>query len=136
MSDRIVGRGFNFPFTVNERGQMTLTRGNTEIEQSIRLIVGTYPGERVMRPTFGCRIHEIVFEPCNMVTALQAERYITEALYAWEPRINVASVKATPTYEGNNGYLVISIEYAIKETSDPLNLVFPFYLLPDAASGT
>jgi hypothetical protein len=132
MSDTIVGRGFSFPLSLNERGQLALTRGRTEIEQSIRLIISTYPGERVMRPTYGCRVHDIVFEPCNMVTALQAERYITEALYAWEPRINVVSVKATPTYEGNNGYLMIGIEYLIKDQSDPQSMVFPFYLLPDS----
>lgn len=129
MTDNI-GRGFNFPFNLNERGQLALTRGHTEIVQSIRMILSTYPGERVMRPSYGCRIHDLVFEPCNKLTCLIAERYVTEALNAWEPRITLESVVAVPNYESGMGHLVITINYRLKDNQEQQSLIYPFYLTP------
>ncbi|MCA9991733.1 MAG: GPW/gp25 family protein, partial [Anaerolineales bacterium] len=89
MPKDIVGRGWSFPIAINPQGGLSLTDENSEIVQAIRIILMTAPGQRVMRPTFGCRLHELVFAPNNVATATLAQRYVEEALKMWEPRINV-----------------------------------------------
>lgn len=130
MTKDLIGRGWAFPPQIDNRGQLALTQGDSEIQQAIQIILSTSPGERVMRPDFGCRIQELVFAPNNLETCALAERYVREALGRWEPRINLTKVKAEPHYE-NNGVLMIEVSYSIKTTQDPRSLVFPFYLLPD-----
>jgi phage baseplate assembly protein W len=83
-----------------------------------------------MRPDFGCRIHELIFDPNDLTTAATAERYVREALGQWEPRINVTAVKALPSEE-HMGVLMIQVNYKLKATQDSRSLVFPFYLIPD-----
>jgi phage baseplate assembly protein W len=101
-----------------------------EIEQAITMIIGTSPGERVMRPTFGCRIHELVFAPNDPSTYGLARRYILEALGMWEPRIDVTDVSIRPSAEERNeGILLITVSYIIRATKDARSLVYPFYLI-------
>jgi uncharacterized protein len=126
----LIGRGWAFPPQIDNRGQIALTQGDSEIQQAIQIILGTSPGERVMRPDFGCRIQELVFAPNNLETCAMAERFVREALGRWEPRITLTKVSAEPNYE-NNGILMIEVSYIVKTTQDPRSLVFPFYLLPD-----
>ncbi|MBP6469949.1 MAG: GPW/gp25 family protein [Chloroflexi bacterium] len=126
----LIGSGWAFPPMIDPQGGVALTRSTNEIEQAIRIILLTPLGQRVMRPTFGCRIHELVFAPNNSTTAAQAIRYVEEALAMWEPRIVVTQVVATvdPKLDGR---MLIHIEYQIKSTNDPRSLVFPFYLIPE-----
>jgi uncharacterized protein len=126
----LVGRGFAFPPQIDSQGQLALTGQTNEINQAIRMIIGTAPGERVMRPDFGCRIHELIFDPNNEQTHANAERYVEEALGRWEPRIIVNDVTARAD-DNNMGVLILEVQYTIKGTSDPRSLVYPFYLLPD-----
>ena len=130
MPQEIVGRGWTFPPQVGNRGGIGLTRERSEIEQAIIIILTTVPGERVMRPTFGCKLHELLFAPNNAQTAAQAQRYVEEALAMWEPRIRVTEVDAQPDpLEG--GCLSIDISYEVKATNDRRSLVYPFYLIPE-----
>jgi uncharacterized protein len=131
MSD-IVGRGWAFPPTVNNRGGISLTRERSELEQAIQIVLTTVPGERVMRPSFGCRLHELIFAPNNSQTAVQAERYVEEALNMWEPRIHVREIIARPD-PVEDGRLSIEINYEVKATNDRRSLVYPFYLIPEEA---
>jgi uncharacterized protein len=126
----IIGRGWAFPIQLNNQGQVSLANGDAEIRQAIQVILGTAPGERVMRPEFGCRIHELIFAPNDITTAASAERYVKEALGRWEPRIRLTKVEAVPSPD-NTGVLMIRVDYVIKSTNDPRSLVFPFYLLPE-----
>ncbi|NOZ05233.1 MAG: GPW/gp25 family protein [Chloroflexi bacterium] len=126
----IIGRGWRFPPTLDERGTVALTSDDDEIEESIRIILSTAPGQRVMRPEFGCQIHELVFAPNNAATAGLAGRYITEALGRWEPRIEVQRVDATPD-DSNRARLMISVQYRIAATHSNRSLVYPFYLIPE-----
>ena len=129
MPEEFVGRGWVFPLRIGPQGGIALTHERDEIDQSIALILSTSPGERVMRPTFGCRLHTLVFAPNNSHTAAQARRYVEEALGMWEPRINVLQVEV-----GRDGdqasALAIEIHYEIKATHDQRSLVYPFYLIP------
>jgi uncharacterized protein len=129
MSLEHIGRRWSFPLRLNDRNRMSTVAGDAAIRQSIYIIVNTVPGERVMRPTFGCMIHEIIFHPANYQTAAIAERYVTEALEMWEPRINLQEVIVTPG-GSDYGELLITINYEIKGQPDPRSLVFPYYLIP------
>ena len=130
-NERIVGRGWAFPLGVNSRGMITLTSEQSELEQAIIIILSTPIGARVMRPTFGSRLHELLFEPNNIQTAAQARRYVEEALGMWEPRIRVKNVDVSPDpQDKDSARLLIQIHYEIKATHDPRSLVHPFYLIP------
>ncbi|MGQ9682607.1 MAG: GPW/gp25 family protein [Anaerolineae bacterium] len=126
----IIGRGWQFPPTLDERGTIALTTERDEIEQSIHVILNTAPGQRVMRPEFGCRIHELVFAPNNAATAGLASRYVREALGRWEPRIQVQEVRVQPDSQ-DPSRLTINISYRISATHSNRSLVYPFYLIPE-----
>jgi Bacteriophage baseplate protein W len=128
MSD-FLGTGWAFPVSVDKRGRVALSRQEQDIEQAIRMIVMTPKGQRMMRPEFGCHIHELVFSPNNAATAGLAARYVEEALVMWEPRIEVEEVRAS--FDGDDeSRLLIEVLYQVKATNDPRALVFPFYTIP------
>ena len=130
MTNEIIGQGWIFPPRVDAQGGLALTNDRNEIEQAVKIILTTSPGQRVMRPTFGSRLHELVFAPNNSHTAGQARRHVEEALGMWEPRINVTDVETRPHPELEN-CLLIEIEYEVKATHDRRSLVHPFYLIPE-----
>jgi phage baseplate assembly protein W len=115
---------------LDERGTVALTSDDEEIEQSIFLILSTALGQRVMRPEFGCRIHELVFAPNNATTAGLATRYVREALGQWEPRIDLRKVDVGPDPD-DHARLMISIDYRILASHNNRSLVYPFYLIPE-----
>jgi len=130
MSADIVGRGWAFPPTFDAQGGLALTSERSELDQSIQIILATAPGQRVMRPNFGCRLHELVFAPNNSQTVAQARRFVEEALGMWEPRIRVTEVDVR-TDRQDASRLLIRIEYQVRATRDPRSLVYPFYLAPE-----
>lgn len=133
MTTEIVGRGWAFPPQIGPQGGLALTNKRTEVDQAIRIILSTSPGQRVMRPTFGCRLYDLVFAPNNSHTAAQARRYVEEALGMWEPRITVTRVDVQPDPQ-DTSRLLIEIEYRVKATYDQRSLVFPFYLIPEESA--
>ena len=96
MTNPIIGRGWYFPPQLDERGTIALTSASDEIEQAIQIILSTAPGQRVMRPEFGCQIHDLVFAPNDLATAGRVDRFVREALRRWEPRITVHQVEVGP----------------------------------------
>ena len=124
-----LGVGWAFPVGVDARGRIALARQERDIEEAIRIILLTPKGQRVMRPEFGCQIHDLIFAPNDATTAGLAAYYVEEALGMWEPRIQVKEVNARPDAE-NPGRLLIDISYEIKATHDSRSLVFPFYRIP------
>ena len=133
MTNPLIGRGWHFPPLLDQRGTFALTSDEDEIEQAIQIIIRTAPGQRVMRPEFGCRIHELVFAPNNAATAALAGRYIAEALGQWEPRISLENVEATFDPDNDN-CLLLSVEYRVAATHSNRSLVYPFYLIPEETS--
>lgn len=122
------GTGWAFPVGCDpERGVRLTADGAEAIRQSIRLILGTAPGERVMRPDFGCGIHDVVFDVNDHGTAGRASRSVREALARWEPRIDVLDVYAAPDPAERNR-LLIEINYRVRSTNSRFNLVYPFYV--------
>ena len=123
-----LGRGLAFPLQVNARGEIALTTPERDIEQAIGIILETKPGERVMRPDFGCRAHELLFEPLNAGTETLMRQYVTEALIMWEPRIDVQAVNVYVDRE-TDGALFVEVHYTIKATHDERSIVYPFFLV-------
>src|SRR6185503_10220966 len=111
------GAGWAFPVSVDARGRIGLARQEQDIEQAIRMIVLTPKGQRLMRPEFGCHIHELIFAPNDGATAGLAARYVEEALGMWEPRIRVIEVNAAAD-ESDPSRLLLEIRYEIKATND------------------
>ncbi len=129
MSDEFIGRGWAFPLRTDATGGIALVSREQEIEEAIRLILGTAPGERPMRPEFGCRINEYVFASADGGTANAIAAEVKHALRRWEPRIDVQDVVVT--FDAREATtLYIDIGYAIRRTNDRRNLVFPFYVIP------
>jgi phage baseplate assembly protein W len=125
MSTSLYGRGMSFPLQLGVTG-IGESEGVQKIEESIRIILGTQHGERVMRPDFGCNLKRLAFAPNNASTANLARYYVQEGLRRWEPRIELVDV----TVENDNlhGALLIHITYRLRATQDSHNLVYPFYL--------
>lgn len=131
MSERFIGRGWGFPLRVNATGGIGLVEREQEIEEAIRLVLGTAPGERPMRPEFGCGVHDYVFAPADGATAGRIAYEVRSALHRWEPRIEVTDV-VIASDDDEEGVLYIDVHYTLRSTNDRRNLVFPFYTIPDA----
>jgi Bacteriophage baseplate protein W len=129
-----IGAGWSYPLGTDATGGVALVTREREIEQAIRLILGTACGERPMRPEFGCRIHDHVFGPANSATAGQIAYDVREALERWEPRIEVNEVNVSFAAI-ESGTLYIDVGYEIRGLNDPRNLVFPFYVIPENEEG-
>lgn len=127
-----IGRGFSWPLEVDHTGSIRLTHGPEDLDRSIQIVLMTAPGERVMRPQFGCRIWELLFEPITPnLLGLIAEA-VRDAVAQWEPRVEVTDVVPVP--DPNDGGLVrVGIAYRVRTTNDRRNLVFPFYVIPHDA---
>ena len=129
MSEEFIGTGWAFPIRTDATGSIAVVSHDREIEESIRLIVGTAPGERPMRPDYGCAIHDYVFATIDPDTAGRIAGEVRASLIRWEPRIDVEGVEVTTDPEDQT-VAYIDIRYSIGNTNDPRNLVFPFYTIP------
>ena len=125
----IIGSGLAFPLQVDRRGGIALARDEQDIDQAIQLILGTAPGERPMRPEFGCGVHDFVFDTIDAGTVGRMEEAIRSALSRWEPRIEVRSVEFDVS-QSANGILTIDIGFTVRATNTDRNLVYPFYVIP------
>ncbi|MBQ1267796.1 MAG: GPW/gp25 family protein [Proteobacteria bacterium] len=123
----IVGTGFAFPMQIDVLGGTEVSDEDANIRQSMMLILGTAPGERLYRPDFGCAIHDIMFEPNTMLTAAKIEYEVKKSLLAFEPRVADVEVKAAPDIDEPTR-MNVSITYVIRKTNTTANLVYPFYL--------
>ena len=119
--------GWGFPVGVTDAGQIDRAHGEDAIREAIWLILSTAKGERVMRPDFGCGIHDLVFAVGNATTAGMVAQQVRQALILWEPRVEVADVQVAPE-PGAPAVLLIRIEYRVRSTNNVFNLVYPFYL--------
>ena len=121
-----LGVGWAFPPSATAGGDMATAAYETDIQQAIRIILGTAPGERVMRPDFGAGLKTLIFEPMSTTTAALAQYNVQQALVQWEPRIDQVTVTVTP--QPATGSLSIDIRYRVRLTNVFYNLVYPFYL--------
>ena len=127
MPQKFLGVGWKFPIKVNSAGGLSYAQYEKDIEESIYIILGTAKNERVMRPDFGCGIHDFVFAPADSFTIQSIQYRVEEALRDWEPRIDLLNVDVSSS-EMERNQLIINIEYKIRSTNTFYNLVYPFYL--------
>jgi hypothetical protein len=122
-----LGVGWSFPLQVDVTGAPVMVAYEEDIRQAIMIIMGTEPGERIMRPDFGAGLNRFVFEPVNTTTMALVKTRVRESLIDWEPRIDVVSVEVT-TDENEKNLLLIEMSYRVRATNTLHNLVYPFYL--------
>ena len=127
MSKAFLGVGWKFPLQLDKSQEVALSYYENDIREAIWIILSTAPGERVMRPDFGCGIHQYVFAPNNSRTAGLIASVVKDSLLRWEPRINLNKVKVNPDPD-NHTVLFIDIDYTVRSTDTRFNLVYPFYL--------
>lgn len=127
-----LGQGWHFPVRPNRGGRLPLFGGERKIRQSIWIILSTAPGERVMRPDFGCGIHDLLFQPNTIMLRSQIQARVVEALQTHEPRIDINNVLVTAG-PGEPNRLDIRIDYRVRSNNATFNLVFPFFLEEGAA---
>ena len=124
----VLGTGLAFPLGVDDRGRIALARGEIDVEQAIRIILSTAPGERPMRPEFGCAVHDCVFERIEADTLARIDQAVRVALDRWEPRVAIEDIAFESRREGE---LLVHLRYRLRATNDVRNLVYPFYLIPE-----
>lgn len=122
-----LGRGWRFPIQPDAGGSLGYVEGEANIEQSLRILLLTALGERVMRPTFGCAAPRLVFAPGSEQYMRLLETTIREAVRDWEPRVTLDDVTAE-AIGGDETRVNVNIDYRVRGSNTKLNLVFPFYL--------
>jgi len=122
-----LGVGVGFPVRLTSEQTLESAIYEEDIRQAIRIILGTNPGERLMRPDFGAGLNQFIFEPVNSATMAQVRAQVEEALIDWEPRIDVDEVKVSAD-PGERNTLLIEVHYRVRATDSRQNLVYPFYL--------
>ena len=120
-----IGAGWAFPPSLTADGGLSLVTGMDEIDGALRSILATAPGERLMRPDFGCAAWDHVFDPVNANTVGLVEQAVVEAVRRWEPRVDVLDVTVSAETNG----LIVDLGYRVKATNDRRNLVHPFYAI-------
>ena len=131
MPQSFLGVGWGFPVAPAAGGALDVAAYDESVRQAVWIVLGTAKGERVMRPDFGCGIHDLVFARNSASTAGQVTRSVKEALLLFEPRIDLLDVQVQAQNGGE--VLQISVDYRVRTTNNAFNLVFPFYLEQGAA---
>lgn len=122
-----LGEGLAFPLRVTPRGRLATARAEAKIEQAVWLILSTALGERVMRPAYGCGVHDLLFEPNNPTAVARLVDVVRRALVAQEPRIAVLNVDVE-TSASDPSAVLVRIDYRVHENNAIANMVYPFFV--------
>ena len=127
MYTSFLGRGWGFPpaFSVSTGG-VGMTSDEEDIEKSLEILLSTAPGERILRPDYGCNLEALVFEPLSTTLKTYVQGVIEQAILHFEPRISLEAVDILPVPEGE-GRIDIRIDYTVRTTNSRYNFVYPFY---------
>src|ERR1700733_14229995 len=125
-----LGKGWAFPVHQDEPYGIEMSYEQGSIQESIWIILATAPGERVMRPDFGCGLHHLVLAVNETAPLGLVKKVVRQALVRWEPRIDVLDVDTE--VKGRGEVLLINIHYRVRTTNNFFNLVYPFYLTAGA----
>jgi phage baseplate assembly protein W len=123
-----LGTGWSFPPAFDsQHATVTMVSEEEDVMQSLRILLGTRPGERVMQPGFGCNLDIMLFEPITTTLIAFVKELIQTAILYYEPRIELDSININ-TVEVHDGLILIELNYMIRATNSRFNLVYPFYL--------
>lgn len=124
----ILGTGWSFPPTFSRADySVDMASDDLDIQQSLRVLFSTAPGERVMVPDYGCDLWQMVFRAVNSTFKTEAVEAVRVAVLYWEPRIDVTEIGIEPSAE-TDGLVLITVAYVIRRTNARNNLVYPFYI--------
>jgi phage baseplate assembly protein W len=133
--EAFLGRGWAFPPSFSAGGAgVEMTSGADDIHQSLRILLGTIPGERVMQETFGCNLDSLVFEEMDQGLVNTLERMIRDAIVDFEPRVDLDGVDVSRS-STEAATVLISVRYTVRGTNSRYNMVFPFYLMEATPAG-
>jgi phage baseplate assembly protein W len=127
MINPLLGQGWRFPISPDESGTLGYVKGDTNVEQSLKILLLTNLRERVMRVDFGCDAPSLVFSPGSVQYLGLLETTVREAIRDWEPRVDIENVRAEVDAEDETR-VTVEISYVVRQTNPRNNLVFPFYL--------
>jgi phage baseplate assembly protein W len=128
MGNAFLGRGWKFPIQVDETtGRIMTSEFEEDIAESIRIIIGTTKGERVMRPNFGSGIQKFLFGLTDSTTISLLKSEVKESIIEWEARVGDIEVEAELD-RSQSGKLLVTVTYRVRSTNNMHNLVFPFYI--------
>ena len=123
-----LGKGWSFPPTFdNASGEVQMLTGEDDIQSSLRVLLATKLGERVMQPLFGCNLDAMVFELLDTTLKTEMKNLVERAILFFEPRINIDKIDIDSRND-LNGVVIITVNYVVRSTNTRGNLVFPFYL--------
>lgn len=126
-SNSFLGTGWAFPPQFNKlTGTVAMLSNEDDIQNSLRVLLCTRKGERLMQPAYGCNMDVLLFEPVNTALITYVKDLVFTAIYYYEPRITPEEVKVEATEE--EGMVLVTVDYTIRSTNSRNNLVFPFYL--------
>ncbi len=118
-----LGDGAATGLATSPAGAVAMVAGNALIRQAIMLLLTTAPGERVMRPDYGCPLHRLMFSPNDATTAGLAIHYVRQAIGRWEKRVEIVHLDAGPD-ANDPGMLAISLQYRVRDTGGHESLAF------------
>lgn len=127
MANEFIGTGWRFPILPDAAGSLGYADGDANVEQSLRILLLTDRGQRVMRPDFGCKAPRFVFAPGSLRNLSLLEASVRDAIRDWEPRVELEDVHAEADPQDET-HVTVSISYRVRRTNTRNNLVFPFYL--------
>lgn len=123
-----LGRGWSFPPAFTSGGaDVAMADGPEDVHQSLWILAATTPGERVMRPDFGCDLFEMQFEEVDLGFANRVAHTVSDAVLRHEPRVDLNGVDVNPS-ASEQGVVVISVDYTLRSSNSRYNMVFPFYV--------
>lgn len=134
MNDRtsaatFLGTGWSFPPEFNRRFKdVKMVSEEEDIQESLRILLSTTPGERIMHPSYGCGLKSLVFEHIDESAVTAITDLVERAILFFEPRVTVEQVRVDITGAAN-GVLMIHLAYTIRATNSRSNMVYPFYRL-------
>jgi phage baseplate assembly protein W len=122
-----LGTGWSFPPEFSRRGGVRMVSAEEDIRQSLRLLLATTPGERVMQPSFGCGIKSHIYDSINESTITILKDLISQSILFFEPRVTLESIveDSTGALEGRLDFMIV---YTIISTNTRHNIVYPFYI--------
>lgn len=127
MAKDFLGRGWRFPILPDVTGELGYVEGDDNVEQSLKILLLTRLGERVMRGTFGSQAPRLVFAPGSVQYLRLLETTVREAVIEWEPRVDLIEVRAELD-AGDETHATVAISYKVRQSNTKQNLVFPYYL--------
>lgn len=125
---KLLGAGWAAQVGFGPRGRIRLVDGVNRLEQAIQVLIFTAPGQRVMRPNYGCRLQDVVFMPANERSLGLAAARVREAIDLWEPRVRLVDV-VTSFDPDETERMLIEIRYAVRATREERQMVVPFYVM-------